>query len=183
MAFSHYKGHPWGTLISEYLAGDMGKANEVSPAYASLLYAADRGQQAPLLYAILQRGDWLVVDRYVASNMAHQGIHFSLPEERNHFITWLNKLEFAHFAIPKPTGVIVLSLPQALRDKRLQMRETVNDILEENSIYQAQVDREYCQLAEQFNWHVIQCADHTGESYSREEIAEQIWKYVEPSIE
>ena len=179
--FPHYDGHPWGTLIKEYLAGNMGLSHEVDPHYSGLIYAADRGQQSPQMHQTLANGNWLVADRYLGSNMAHQGSLLKDLGKRDELCAWLENLEFGHFAIPRPTGTIVLNLPRGIREERLRNREGGKDILEQNLDYQADVNEEYLRLADTYGWKVVSCVSPEGEALNPQEIAVRIWDMVMPA--
>ena len=181
--FPHYEGHPWGTLIKDYLSGELGAtADEVGPYYAGLLYAADRGQQSPEIQAALQRGDWVVADRYTPSNMAHQGAKIADPSKRQHFYAWLDKLEYQYFAIARPTGIIALTLDAEANHQQLTRRHAKNgskpDIYESDRPYLERAAAEYEYLAKSQHWYTVACAK--GDSVrAPEEIANQVWHIVE----
>lgn len=183
--FPHYEGHPWGTLIQEYLHGELGEVNEVGPHYAGLLYAADRGQQSPAIQAALARGDWVLADRYMGSNLAHQGAKIADLTARKQYQAWLEKLEFEYFNIARPTGTFFLSVSQNQQQKQLSNRESFSkkgpDIHEKDVTYLTNVAQEYSALAERLHWQII----HTtaGEnSLTPTSISESIWKFIEPNL-
>jgi len=71
LTFPNYSG-PFGAILKElYLSGKMGDLAEVDPLAPSILYAADRASEAHKIYNTLQRGNWIVCDRYVQSNFAY----------------------------------------------------------------------------------------------------------------
>ena len=53
--------------------GEFGSLNDVDPFLAALLYAGDRSESKEFLLSLLAENDVVVLDRYVASNIAHQG--------------------------------------------------------------------------------------------------------------
>src|SRR3990167_190571 len=67
---------PSSHFIKKYLAGDYGVATGVSAYTASLFYALDRYEASPEVSAALNNGKIVLADRYVGSNMAHQGSKF-----------------------------------------------------------------------------------------------------------
>src|SRR5581483_2185410 len=93
LSFPTYDGNPFAEAIAGYLNGDFGSADEVHPELAALLYAADRFHAKPLLLDALASNDLVVLDRYVASNAAHQGAKLH-GEERRRLLDWLDAVEF-----------------------------------------------------------------------------------------
>ena len=83
----------YGRLVARYLNGEFGDVFEVSPHLASLSYAGDRLEHRDLLRERLRAGEIVLVDRYVASNMAHQGAKLPV-EQRADFVSWIEELEY-----------------------------------------------------------------------------------------
>ena len=69
-------------------------APNVDPKVSSLYYAADRLYNLPIIQKKLNEGYTVILDRYVYSNMAHQGGKWKTKEERDEMYNWLSKLEF-----------------------------------------------------------------------------------------
>src|SRR5438309_125915 len=67
---------PSSHFVRSYLNGEYGPAKEVSPYTASLFYALDRFEAAPAIRQALSEGKVVLSNRYVGSNMAHQGAKF-----------------------------------------------------------------------------------------------------------
>ena len=63
-------------FVRQYLNGNFGPAAEISPFTASLFYALDRYEAAKEIRAELAAGKVVLCNRYVGSNMAHQGAKF-----------------------------------------------------------------------------------------------------------
>ncbi len=60
-------------LVDEYLNGKYGSSEEVGPYRASVFYACDRYDASFKIRKWLKEGKIVVSDRYVASNVGHQG--------------------------------------------------------------------------------------------------------------
>jgi dTMP kinase len=65
-------GHKSAGLVEEYLNGDYGQANEVTPYQGSLFYALDRYAASFTMKKWLAEGKVVLCDRYVSANMGHQ---------------------------------------------------------------------------------------------------------------
>ena len=189
--FPHYQEKPWGVLTRQYLDGVFGPLESVGPYPASLLYAGDRGAHAAEMHAILKKGDWIICDRYVPSSMAFQTAKIDDAEEKERYVEWLQKTEYELFGIPKPDGVILLTLPLHLSQARTEARrsearakgEALNDkvghtdIHEQNTDFMTKAMQEYVHLARRYKWHIIECAEGERE-LSREQISDQIFAHV-----
>jgi dTMP kinase len=113
---------PSSYFVREYLSGNYGSVDEVGPYTASLFYALDRYAAAKKIREALASGKVVLADRYVGSNMAHQGTKFRNVEERRGYFIWLDNLEFEMLGIPRPTMSFVLDAPFALSQKLLDKR-------------------------------------------------------------
>lgn len=102
---------PSSYFVRAYLDGQYGNAADVGPYTSSLFYALDRYEAAPRIKEALAAGKIVLIDRYVGSNMAHQGTKFSHAEERRGYFIWLDNLEFEMLRIPRPDVSIVLRVP------------------------------------------------------------------------
>jgi len=95
-------------LVDEYLNGKYGSSEEVGPYQASIFYACDRYDASFKIRKWLKEGRMVVSDRYVASNIGHQGGKIKNKKERKRFLKWLYNLEYNIFGIPKPDITFIL---------------------------------------------------------------------------
>ena len=141
----------WGKMIRRYLDGEFGSTASVSPYLASLIYAGDRLIAKDEIKKWLDSGKFVICDRYVASNIAHQGAKISDKTKKEKFINWIEELEYKENQIPKEDLVILLTMPGNVAQKL--MRGRVKDIHEQDSSYQARVANIFEELAEKRpNW-------------------------------
>lgn len=99
-------------IVDRYLNGAYGSADEVHADLASLPYAIDRLAAKEEIMRYLNNPNGVVIaDRYVASNLAHQGTKFSNTEERKQFYERNMEIEYGILKIPKPDLNIVLLVP------------------------------------------------------------------------
>src|SRR5207245_6384611 len=113
VSFPLYDDNPFSRAIGAYLNGEYGGLDEVPPALSALLYAVDRFHARPRLLAALEECDLVVCDRYVASNLAHQGSQLE-GEAREHLLQWLVDVEYGEFQLPRPGLVVLLDAPATL---------------------------------------------------------------------
>jgi dTMP kinase len=89
-------------LIEEYLSGKYGLPGEVTPYQASVFYACDRYDASFKIKKWLNEGRVVIADRYLGSNIGHQGGKIKDKQQRKKFVKWLYELEYGVFKIPKP---------------------------------------------------------------------------------
>lgn len=171
--------------VEEYLNGLYGTAEEVGPYRASILYAVDRFAAAPKIRAWLKEGKIVVANRYVASNMGHQGGKLADKNERSAFFAWNDNLEYEIFNIPRPDLNIILHVPaqiaQQLVDKKGE-REYLNgakrDIHEADLSHLKNAEETYLEIAQTFpNFVLIECVENE-QLLNIQSIHKKIWEVV-----
>jgi dTMP kinase len=187
ISFPRYEETFFGRLIGSFLNGQFGTLDQVHPILVSLLFAGDRFESRPKLADALAACDVVVLDRYVASNIAHQGAKLS-GAERDMLCRSIEHLEFALYAIPRPDRVILLDLPvsqaQTLIAQKAARKYTdrAADIQEADAAYLGRVRQVYLELAaRESNWSVIECAEANGVR-TLDAIAASLWQLVEQTI-
>jgi len=152
-------------------------AGNVPAKVASAYYAADRRYNLPFINATLNSGKYLILDRYVESNMGHQGGKISNPEKRLEFFKWLEKLEYEMFELPRPDLTIFLYIPF---EKGIELKSKMNiqkDDVEKDYNYLKNSEEAYLQLCGLYNWKKIDCINN-GKIKSREKIHREVYKAV-----
>lgn len=186
-SFPLYDENPFSRAIGQYLNGELGSLDEVHPTLSSLLYACDRFHARPVLVDALERCDLVVCDRYVASNIAHQGSQLQ-GEEREQLVEWLLEVEYGEFGLPRPGLVVLLDAPQALARALVAKKGARSytsleaDILESDSAHGDATREIYLELARREGWRVVPAAGEDGAVRSVEEIADDVWAAVEPLL-
>ena len=165
----------------EYLAGKYGPSDRVGPKPSSVFYAVDRYDASHDIRAWLESGRHVIADRYVSSNMGHQGGKIDDPEERRHFFEWNDELEHGIFGIPRPDLTIVLHVPAEV-NARL-MADRPKDIHEQDMTHLKRAERTYLELVELFpGFRLIECVDGSGILMSPERIHEMVWEIIRPML-
>lgn len=116
-------GNPSAWYVERYLNGDFGTLDEIGPKQASMFYAMDRFAAKSAMLSALASGKLLVMNRYVLSNMAHQGGKIANPTKRREFFVWLDELEHGIFGIPRPTLNIILAIDVDALQARIDTKE------------------------------------------------------------
>ena len=134
-------------------------ATNVDPLAASALYAADRRYNLNRINNELANNDVVILDRYVESNMAHQGGKISDEAERKEMYRKLEMMEFQVMGLPRPDQVYLLYMPylQALELKK--GRNEKPDQHEANPEHLKSAERAYLELAQIYGFDVINCVN------------------------
>ena len=186
-SFPLYDDNPFSRAIGRYLNGELGVLDDIDPTLSALLYACDRIHARPALVRAVEECDLVVCDRYVASNLAHQGSQLK-GEERERFLDWLLEVEYGELELPRPGLVVLLDAPQTLarelvaRKSARSYTELEADILESDAAHGEAAREIYLELARREGWRVVGTARDDGAVRSVEEIAAEIWATVEPLL-
>ena len=140
-------------------------------------YAADRRYNLPTLEKYLNDGYIVIADRYVPSNMAHRGGLLDSKEERLKIYKKIEILEYELMELPRPNQIIFLYMPYdyacILKSKRNEMLDEV----ERNVEYLKKGERAYLELAELYNYDMVNCVDNLG-IRDFEDISSDVYKLV-----
>ena len=127
-------------------------ATNVDALAASAYYAADRRYNIGIINKHLENGDIVILDRYVESNMAHQGGKLKTPEERTKMYQKLDTLEFEIMELPRPDAVIFLYMPFEYAAVLKKNREETPDQHESNKAHLKQAETAYLELTEKYGY-------------------------------
>ncbi len=156
-------------------------ADRVDPKVASLYYAADRKYNIGTALDYLDKGYFVILDRYTTSNMAHQGGKIIDREERINMYQWIDRLEYWLLGLPKPDITIFLHMPYEQSLELKKNREFLDEH-EKNAEHLKHAEASYIELSELYNWSTISCVD-AGRIRTRDEIHEDILKIVLQDID
>ncbi len=185
MAFPQY-GKKSAGLIEEYLNGHYGLSDDVSPRAASLFYALDRFDASHEIRRTLEAGTTVIVDRYVASNLGHQGGKYSDDDERRAYMEWILDIEHRVLGIPIPDTTVFLHVPAEIGKSMVLQKKPrayiesgeAADILEKDANHLTNAEKAFLWLADAYpgRYQTISC--YNGEIRSKEEIHELVWQEV-----
>ncbi len=153
-------------------------AIDVDAKVASLYYAADRKYNLKEITKALDYGINVVLDRYSYSNMAHQGGKLENEEQRDKLYSWIEKLEFELLELPIPDIRVFLHMPYSGATILKKNRQSnLLDEHERNQNHLQMAEIAYFEIAERFNFHIIECMDK--DRIKRiDEIREELSNYV-----
>ncbi|HJZ40766.1 MAG TPA: dTMP kinase [Bacteroidales bacterium] len=179
----------FGELIARFLRGDFGTLNSVDPYLVALLYAGDRRDAAPLIRDWLNTGYFVILDRYVYSNIAFQCAKLTKTEEQERLGNWIVDLEYNYNQIPRPDLNLLLDVPFSFTASKLSGNRAgserdylqgLRDIHEEDLDFQQRVRNIYLmQAAACTDLKIINCTDEKGTMLAPESIFGKILDTIE----
>ncbi len=160
----------FGELVARFLRGELGDINSVNPYLVALIYAGDQENAKIKITNWLNKKNFVLVDRYVYSNIAFQCAKISSKTEKHKLSTWIKSLEYQYYNIPQPDISIFLDVPFSFIESKLNVKRNGSDrdylsgkidIHEENIDFQNQVRNEYLWLLNnENNFYNIDCSDN-----------------------
>jgi dTMP kinase len=179
----------FGSMVGKFLNGDYGPLESVDPHFSALLYAGDRFEAKSRLESMLNDGRIVLVDRYVASNLAHQ-VARAAAEKRSEFLRWIEHLEYSIYGLPREDLILYLRVPpsqaQRLVGKKSERQYTRAplDIQEKSLQHLEDAAEMYDMLSRSRPWATIQCYDAQNNALRLpEDIATEVLSAVLPILE
>ena len=151
-------------------------AVNVDPKVACLYYAADRKYNEGEIKKYLDGGYYVICDRYISSNMAHQGSKIEDADERFLMYQWIDKLEYWLLKLPKPDTTFFLHVPYSYAVELKKNRASLDEH-EKSEKHLKNSDSAYVELSELYHWHHINCIKDK-KIRTIEDINEEIMKEI-----
>jgi dTMP kinase len=171
----------FGSLIRESLDGKHGDFIGTDPYIVSSLYAADRFESKGMIEKWLRDGSIVILDRYVSANQMHQGGKIKDAKKRAKFLTWLERMEFDVFGIPRPDITLYLHVPVAISQKLMKKRGK-RDLAEKNLEHLRNTEKSALFISRsQKNWKKIDCTDG-ADILPREAVHEKIYTVLRTAL-
>ena len=120
LAFPRYGRSVHADLAAEALRGRHGDLAASVNAMA-LLFALDRADAREELLKLLAGNDIVLLDRYVASNVAYNAARTDQSAD-GEIASWVAELEFGRFELPVPQLHVLLAVPAELAAERARRR-------------------------------------------------------------
>lgn len=182
ISFPRY-GNDSAYYVEKYLNGAYGKANDVPADLGVLPYAIDRyAASADLRMALSTEKSVVIADRYMASNLAHQGSKIDDAEDRHLFYERTKVTEYGVLGIPKPDMTIVLVMPTEHMQSNVDKKAARDYTSLKRDIHEADADHlekaksnfeELCRLyPDEFT--AVHCTDDSGAMRPIDEIQAEI---------
>lgn len=190
ISFPRY-GEDSAYYVEKYLNGAYGQADDVPADLGVLPYAIDRYAASVGLRESLEGKDSVVIaDRYMASNLAHQGTKIDDTTARKEFYERTKLTEYGVLGIPKPDKTIVLVMPtehaQANVDKKdaRSYTELKRDIHEANADHLDKAKANFEELCDLYpdEFTAVYCTDETGTMRAIDDIQQDIRQLIDSDI-
>ncbi len=190
LSFPRY-GEASAEIVSNYLNGDYSEGNTLHPDIASLPFAIDRyAAKQQILDHLSRKNSVVIADRYVASNLAHQGAKLTDPTERKAFYARISNIEFGILQLPQPDVSFVLLVPSTIAQQNVDAKamrtytDKKRDIHEADSEHLDRTRSNYEELTKLFpeQYTTINCMSDNTTMRSIEDINKDIWAHVQERI-
>lgn len=182
----------FGEMIARFLRGELGDVNQVDPYVVALLYACDRMDASKMISNWLDKGETVILDRYVYSNVAFQCAKISDEHEQLTLRKWIVDLEFDYYKIPRPDLNLFLDVPFQFTVERLtenrkgddrEYLKGKEDIHEKDLDFQERVRQIYLkQEALDSCFKVVKCSDASNNVLNPQQIFNMIMERVSSVI-
>ena len=179
----------FGHMVGKFLNGDFGSLETVDPHFSALLFAGDRFEAKPRIESALNEGKIVLVDRYVASNLAHQVARIAAAK-RSEFLRWIEHLEYSIYGLPRENLILYLRVPPSQAQKLVAQKSerkytrATHDLQEKSLPHLEDAAEMYDMLSRRKPWATIQCYDASNASLRLpEDIAAEVMSAVKPVLE
>ncbi|MCR4334630.1 MAG: deoxynucleoside kinase [Patescibacteria group bacterium] len=186
--FPRYESNVFGKLLFECLKENKhGDFLSIDPKIASTLYAVDRFESSEEIRQWMKDDYHVVTDRYVSANQIHQGGKITDDKAREEFLSWLEKVEFGVFKIPKPDVIIYLHVPIEISLELIKKRATETgtsaDQAESNAKHLLESQQSAVKLVEKANsgWIKVDCIAN-GAMRSPKDINDEIFNKIKDRL-
>ena len=155
------------------------KSSNIDPKVSCLFFAADRLYNINNIKEILNNKN-ILFNRYVYSNMAHQGGKILDNIKRNEMYEWIDKLEFDLLELPKADIKIFLHMPYEYECELKKNRKYLDqNELDKNHLINA--EKAYLEISDKYNFKIIECVKD-NKIRTIEDINDEIYNYVKDQI-
>jgi dTMP kinase len=190
----HATGFPqyeswFGRMVGKFLNGDLGPLESVDPHFTAMLYAGDRFEAKSRIVSELNEGKIVLIDRYVASNLAHQ-VAREAPAKRAEFLRWIEYLEYTIYGLPREDLILYLRVPPSQAQRLIAAKTARNytsathDLQEKSLRHLEDAAEMYDMLSRSRPWATIQCYDaHSNSLRLPEDIAAEVLSAVKNVLE
>ncbi len=173
---------PTGRIVGNCYLGKDGHgffpegAVNVDRRVAGLYFAADRLYNIGKIQELLQTGS-VILDRYVDSNLAHQGAKIDDEWEREKTYNFFENLEYGLLELPRPDVRVLLYMPSEYAAILKRNRAEKPDEHEQDEAYLKRSEKCYLEIAQRNDYKIINCVKD-GVIRSIDDIQQELLRYV-----
>ena len=156
-------------------------AVNVDPKVATLYYAADRKYNIYKIQKLIDSGVNVILDRYIYSNLAHQGGKIINKSKRYEMYEWINKLEFELLELPKADVRVFLHMNFNIAQDLRKNRKEALDQHESNKQHLLASENSYKEIASLYDFKTIECG-FNNKPREIEDINQELYAYILKNI-
>lgn len=156
-------------------------ATNVDPKVSALYYAADRKYNVKNIEELINKGINVILDRYVYSNLAHQGGKLEDKKERIDMYNWLDKLEFDLLELPTADIKVFLHMPYEVSCELKKNRDEKPDQHELSKHHLIMAENAYKEIADIYSFKTIECS-YNNLPKKIEDINDELYEYVKNNL-
>lgn len=149
-------------------------ATNLDAKISSLYFAADRKYN--INNVLSSDADFYILDRYISSNLAHQGSKLPKKEDRLKFYDFINNLEYDLLELPKADITVLLHMPYEKTSELKKNRNSLDEH-EKDAKHLQLAETTYLELSDLYNWSKVSCVKD-DEIRSIEEIGEDVYNII-----
>ena len=123
----------------------------------------------------------VLVDRYVESNMGHQGGKITTTEARIAMYKWLENLEYVLLELPRPDLTVFSYMPYQYAEELKKNREEEPDQHEADEEHLLNAENAYLELASLYKFNRVNCVSN-GNIRTIDDIHEEVYSVVKKKI-
>ena len=171
-----------GFLAENYLKGEFGLPEELSPYLINTMYAVDRALTwKDELKKEYEKGNIILLDRYTTSSLIYQTSLMSDINEKKEFINYVSDYEYNKLGIKEPDKVIFLTadfdVVSNMRNKRTDNDGVKNDVYERDNGLMKKIYDNSSFVADYLKFDIVKC-DNDGKLRYIDDIQEEIRKII-----
>lgn len=171
-----------GFLAENYLKGEFGLPEELSPYLINTMYAVDRALTwKDELKKEYEKGNIILLDRYTTSSLIYQTSLMSDVNEKKEFINYASDYEYNKLGIKEPDKVIFLTadfdVVSNMRNKRTDNDGVKNDVYERDNGLMKKIYDNSSFVADYLKFDIVKC-DNDGKLRYIDDIQEEIRKII-----
>lgn len=158
-------------------------APNVDAKVASCYFGSDRRYNTPYIKQLLKEEYIVIMDRYVDSNLAHQGGKEIDANKRLKIYKDLEWFEYEFLELVKPDFTIFLHLPPMYSKLAIELRNEKPDQHESNIEHLKNAEIAYLELAKLHNYITVECVkENSKERKTKEELSNEIYPLVKKRL-
>lgn len=180
--FPQYEVSFMSRIIIPFLNGDWGSPKTYHPIVRSLMFALERFESKSILSDLAKNADYLIIDRYIGSNLAYQ-IADTPADRRAECVDLILGVELGILQLVPPTINFFLDVPPEVAQANIHskpVRQFLHEAMDENERDLELLKRTYESYEYMIqnnilgNWTRVHCTSPSGDLLPEAEITQAL---------